>query len=98
MNRDLNIDDFRQIFESDKQWLARKQFITKHIANYDTSDRDHGVGQPRVHEMQVGLQVSSEIKKKIQMRKNYYIKHFAMISADADSSPTDSDQISVLKR
>lgn len=40
INRDFHIDDFRQKFESDKQWLARKRFIIKHIANYDTSNRD----------------------------------------------------------
>lgn len=40
MSRDVIIDDFRQTFESDKQWLARKRFLTKHAANYDTSSRD----------------------------------------------------------
>lgn len=40
MNMDFHIDDYRQIFESDKLWLTRRQFIIKHIANYDTSDRD----------------------------------------------------------
>lgn len=35
-----NIDDYRQQFESDKQWSARRQFILKHAAEYEENALD----------------------------------------------------------
>lgn len=35
-----NIDDYRQQYESDKQWSARRQFIVKHIEEYEGNALD----------------------------------------------------------
>lgn len=39
-NWTCNIDDYRQQFESNKQWSARRQFILKHVAEYEENALD----------------------------------------------------------
>lgn len=35
-----NIDEYRQLSESDKQWSARRQFIVKNISEYEGKAAD----------------------------------------------------------
>ncbi|XP_077092359.1 NF-kappa-B-repressing factor [Siphateles boraxobius] len=40
-NWTCNIDEYRQEFESDKQWSARRQFIVKHVKEYEGNALDN---------------------------------------------------------
>jgi len=40
-NWTCNIDEYRQEFETNKQWSARRQFILKHIKDYEGNALDN---------------------------------------------------------
>lgn len=40
-NRTCNIDEYRQEYETDKQWSARRQFIVKHVKEFEGNALDN---------------------------------------------------------
>ncbi|KTF84825.1 hypothetical protein cypCar_00006803 [Cyprinus carpio] len=62
-----NIDDYRQQYESDKQWSARRQFIVKHIEEYEGNALDKllALSMVWVNHVFLGCRYGSQLMHKV---------------------------------
>ncbi|XP_048839375.1 NF-kappa-B-repressing factor-like [Brienomyrus brachyistius] len=66
--RSLRVDDFQFHSESDKQWTARRQFIIKHVAEYEAKNKvDHLLSLSMVwaNHVFMGCRYDSDLMQKV---------------------------------
>ncbi|XP_026136339.1 NF-kappa-B-repressing factor-like isoform X1 [Carassius auratus] len=93
-----NIDDYRQQYESDKQWSVRRQFIVKHIEEYEGNALDKllALSMAWVNHVFMGCRYGSQLMHKVLgMAEGIDIgempSYELVPNADANKRPYSSD-------
>ncbi|XP_072519336.1 NF-kappa-B-repressing factor isoform X2 [Salminus brasiliensis] len=98
VNSAFRVDEFRQNFESDKQWLARKLFINKHIEKYEESNIDQllSLSMVWVNHVFMGCRYGPQLMQRVlEMAEGIHVgempSYELVPSGEAKKRPNSSD-------
>ncbi|XP_056625295.1 NF-kappa-B-repressing factor [Triplophysa dalaica] len=93
-----NIDEYRQLSESDKQWSARRQFIVKNISEYEgkAADKLVALSMVWVNHVFLGCRYDPQLKQKVlEMAEGISVgemRSYELVpSAEAKKRPRSSE-------